>query len=117
MNSQKGQVDTKTPDVTDKSVNPLLSNLKQKISDMRVQGDRILAEKKDGAAFASPKLIETALRYGSELAKSFDPLADALDVTGSTILGTCLSKFSASQCAGLVGVIVASLAPQVRIYR
>ena len=61
----------------------------------------------------SPKLIETAMKYGLELAKSFDPLVAAFDVTGSTILGTCLSKFSASQCAGLVGVIVASLAPQV----
>ena len=80
---------------------------------MTYYSSKTLAERKENVVLVSPKLIETAMKYGLELAKSFDPLVAAFDVTGSTILGTCLSKFSASQCAGLVGVIVASLAPQV----
>ena len=83
------------------------------LDDVTYYSSKTLAERKENVVLVSPKLIETAMKYGLELAKSFDPLVAAFDVTGSTILGTCLSKFSASQCAGLVGVIVASLAPQV----
>ena len=61
------------------------------------------------------KVAETAIKIGSEFANSSDPFAAAVSVGGKTGAGASLSRFSASQCAGLVGVIVASFTPQVSI--
>lgn len=59
------------------------------------------------------KAAETAIKIGAEFANSNDPIAAAVTVCGKTSAGASLSRFSASQCAGLVGVIVASFTPQV----
>ena len=59
------------------------------------------------------KVAETAIKIGAEFANSCDPFAAAVAVGGKTGAGASLSRFSASQCAGLVGVIVASFTPQV----
>ena len=59
------------------------------------------------------KAAGSAIKYGVEVAKSFDPLAAAIAVGGKVGVGVSLSRFSASQCAGLVGVIVTSICPQV----
>ena len=53
------------------------------------------------------------MKYGSEIANSCDPLAAAIAVGGKSGIGVSLSRFSASQCAGLIGVIVTSITPQV----
>ena len=53
------------------------------------------------------------MKYGIEIANSSDPLSAAIAVGGKTGVGSALSRFSASQCAGLVGVIVSSITPQV----
>ena len=55
------------------------------------------------------------LRYGAEVATSCDPLAAAIAIGGKVGVGLSLSRFSASQCAGLVGVIVSSITPQVML--
>ena len=49
-----------------------------------------------------------------EVATSCDPLAAAIAIGGKVGVGVSLSRFSASQCAGLVGVIVSSITPQVK---
>ena len=54
------------------------------------------------------------MKYGSEIANSCDPLAAAIAVGGKSGIGVSLSRFSASQCAGLIGVIVTSITPQVK---
>ena len=59
------------------------------------------------------KVAETAIKIGAEFSNSCDPFAAAVAVGGKTGAGASLSRFSASQCAGLVGVIVASFTPQV----
>ena len=59
------------------------------------------------------KTFKSVIRYGSEIATATDPLAAAIAVGGKTGVGVLLSKFTASQCAGLVGVIVSSVTPQV----
>ena len=59
------------------------------------------------------KTFESVVKYGLEIAASSDPLAAAIAVGGKTGVGALISKFTASQCAGLVGVIVSSVTPQV----
>ena len=49
-----------------------------------------------------------------KLANSSDPLTASLSALGNTTLTSALSLFSASQCAGLLGVIVASFTPTVQ---
>ena len=62
------------------------------------------------------KTAEFAIKYGLEVATSCDPLSAAIAVGGKSGVGALLSKFSASQCAGIVGVIVSSITPQVYKY-
>ena len=59
------------------------------------------------------KVAETAIKVGAEFVNSSDPFEAAAKVCGKTSAGASLSRFSASQCAGLIGVIVASFTPQV----
>ena len=59
------------------------------------------------------KAMESAIKYGAEVATACDPVAAAIAVGGKIGVGASLSKFSASQCAGLIGVIVSSINPQV----
>ena len=61
----------------------------------------------------SCKVMESAIKYGAEVATACDPLAAAIALGGKVGVGASLSKFSASQCAGLIGVIVCSINPQV----
>ena len=58
-------------------------------------------------------VAESVLKYGVEVATSHDPLGAAIAVGGKTGVGVLLSRFSASQCAGLIGVMVTSITPQV----
>lgn len=69
--------------------------------------------KKETGNLVSPKLVEIALKYGAEFSISNNPLAAAIGITEKAIIGKCLSKFSASQCAGIVGLFVSSISPQV----
>ena len=59
------------------------------------------------------KAAESSIKYGAEIATAFDPLAAAIAVGGKVGIGVSLSRFSASQCAGIVGVIVSTINPQV----
>lgn len=59
-------------------------------------------------------VAESVIKYGLEVATSHDPLGAAIEVGGKTGVGVSLSRFSASQCAGLIGVMVTSITPQVK---
>lgn len=60
------------------------------------------------------KASEAVIKYGAEVATACDPLAAAIALGGKVGVGVSLSRFSASQCAGLIGVIVSSITPQVK---
>ena len=60
------------------------------------------------------KASESFIKYGIEVARSCDPLAAAIALGGKVSVGVSLSRFTASQCAGLFGVIVSSVTPQVK---
>ena len=59
------------------------------------------------------KTVESVVKIGLEIERSSDPFSAAVAVGGKAGIGAALSRFSASQCAGLVGVIVSSITPQV----
>ena len=73
----------------------------------------VLKDVKRDLLCKATKVAETAIKYGAEFANSCDPLSAAVAVGGKSGAGASISRFSASQCAGLVGVIVASFTPQV----
>ena len=56
---------------------------------------------------------EAFIKYGQEIASSPDPLATAIEIGGRSGVGLALSRFSASQCAGIVGLMISSINPQV----
>ena len=56
---------------------------------------------------------ESVIKYGEEIATACDPLAAAIAIGGKIGVGLSLSRFSASQCAGIVGLIISSINPQV----
>lgn len=42
-----------------------------------------------------------------------DPFEAAIKVFGKSVVGTSLSKISTFQCAGLFGMIISTVAPEV----
>ena len=44
---------------------------------------------------------------------SCEPFDAALQVFGKSLLGTTFSKVSATQCSGLIGLLVSSISPEV----
>ena len=69
----------------------------------------------DETKAASVALFEHAWKTGASLFKTDDPVESALEIFGKNIVQKSLSKASTFQCAGLIGVIVTSVAPQVSI--
>ena len=63
----------------------------------------------------SSKAVESVFKFGAEIASALDPLEAAVSVAGKAGVGLSLSRFSASQCAGIVGVIASSICPQVKL--
>ena len=72
---------------------------------------------KKSAADMRKDLLNKATKVAGnaiKIANSRDPLTASLSALGNTTLTSALSLFSASQCAGLLGVIVASFTPTVQ---
>ena len=72
---------------------------------------------KKSAADMRKDLLNKATKVAGnaiKIANSRDPLTESLSALGNTTLTSALSLFSASQCAGLLGVIVASFTPTVQ---
>ena len=102
-----------------KSVTP--SVIRRGLCMVRQESEKTLSKKKTqliqrsrGIVECAGKIAETAVKYGIEVATSGDPLAAAIEVGGKSGVGVALSRFSASQCAGIIGVIVSSITPHVR---
>ena len=56
----------------------------------------------------------SVIKYGEEIATACDALAAAIAIGGKIGVGLSLSRFSASQCAGIVGLIISSINPQIK---
>lgn len=46
---------------------------------------------------------------------SVDPFETALNLFGRTVIGSVLSELSISQCSGLIGIILSTVAPETTI--
>ena len=68
----------------------------------------------DKVAEVTSKLFEFSLKTGAEIMQSPEDILDtAFKIFGRNVVGNSLSKLSTTQCAGLIGVVVTSIAPQV----
>ena len=72
-----------------------------------------LKNKKNDLISKAKGTSESVIKYGEEIATACDPLAAAIAIGGKIGVGLSLSRFSASQCAGIVGLIISSINPQV----
>lgn len=59
--------------------------------------------------------LENAWKYGCELIGEPDPFSAAINIFSRSAVGNVLSKLSTSQCAGLMGLFISTVAPQVKI--
>ena len=70
----------------------------------------------DKVADVTSKLFEFSLKTGAEILQSpEDVFQTAVSIFGRNVVRNSLSRLSTTQCAGLVGVVVTTLAPQVKI--
>ena len=61
------------------------------------------------------KPIENTIKNGVEMLNSVDPFETALNLFGRTVIGSVLSELSISQCSGLIGIILSTVAPETTI--
>ena len=72
----------------------------------------------DKVADVTSKLFEFSLKTGAEILQSpEDVFQTAINIFGRNVVRNSLSKLSTSQCAGLIGVVVTTLAPQVKLLK
>ena len=72
-----------------------------------------LQDKRKDMISKAKETSESIIKYGEEIATACDPLAAAIQIGGKMGVGLSLSRFSASQCAGIIGLIISSICPQV----
>ena len=72
-----------------------------------------MKDKKRDISGVAKEVSVSVLKYGQEIATSCDPLAAAITLGGKVGVGLAISKFSAGQCAGLIGLIISTITPQV----
>ena len=58
-------------------------------------------------------VFHNSWKHGSEILKATDPFEALIAICGKVFIGKSLSKFSCSQVAGLMGLVVTTFAPQV----
>ena len=58
-------------------------------------------------------VITNTFKVGAEILQSSDPFQGMINVLGKACIGKSLSKYSCSQIAGLMGLVVTTFAPQV----
>ena len=59
------------------------------------------------------KALPNIIRNGAEIISSADSFASTIKILGRTVVGNALSEMSLTQCSGLVGVILSTVAPEV----
>ena len=72
--------------------------------------------KKEKMSDAALKSFESTWKKGSEVFGSCEPFDAALQIFGKSLLGTTFSKVSATQCSGLIGLLVSSISPEVHYF-
>ena len=59
-------------------------------------------------------VFHNSWKHGSEILKASDPFEALIAICGKVFIGKSLSKFSCSQIAGIMGLVVTTFAPQVK---
>ena len=62
------------------------------------------------------KALPNIIRNGAEIITSADSFASSIKILGRTVVGNALSEISLTQCSGLVGLILSTVAPEVWKY-
>ena len=57
--------------------------------------------------------LPNVLKNGAEILTSADSFEATVKILGRTVVGNVLSEISLTQCSGLVGVILSTVAPEV----
>ena len=61
------------------------------------------------------KSMENTLKNGVDMLNSVDPFETAMNIFGRSVIGSILSELSLSQCSGLIGIILSTIAPETTI--
>ena len=61
------------------------------------------------------KSLENTLKNGVDMLNSVDPFETAINIFGRSVIGSILSELSVSQCSGLIGIILSTMAPETTI--
>ena len=61
------------------------------------------------------KSLENTLKNGVDILNSVDPFETAINIFGRSVIGSILSELSVSQCSGLIGIILSTIAPETTI--
>ena len=61
------------------------------------------------------KSMENTLKNGVDMLNSVDPFETAINIFGRSVIGSILSELSVSQCSGLIGIILSTMAPETTI--
>ena len=57
--------------------------------------------------------LPNIIRNGAEIISSADSFASTIKILGRTVVGNSLSEISLTQCSGLIGLILSTVAPEV----
>lgn len=57
--------------------------------------------------------LPNIIRNGAEIISSADSFASTIKILGRTVVGNALSEISLTQCSGLIGLILSTVAPEV----
>ena len=90
------------------SVLPCLSFECSLLANPNEEESKIIHESKSLKSY-----LEDAWKYGSEVLLESDPFAAAANILSKSAVGNLLSKLSTTHCAGLMGMVVSTFAPQV----
>ena len=59
--------------------------------------------------------FETTWKYSAEIAKAADPFEGLINLCGKIAIGRSLSKFSCTQLAGLLGLVLTTFSPKLAV--
>ena len=89
---------------------PCLSFECSLLANPNAENNKIIHESKSLKSY-----LEDAWKYGSEMLVESDPFTAAINIFSKSAVGNLLSKLSTTQCAGLMGLVVSTFAPQVKL--
>ena len=69
---------------------------------------------KDSELHEVKSALPNIFKNGAEILTSADSFEATVKILGRTVVGNVLSEISLTQCSGLVGVILSTVAPEVK---